>query len=437
MMKQLYKSLICVLVIVVFTSVVACSKPEYIMDNYSDYIANLFQYELKGDAESPGDISDFPGYNPSPAEKFDGVENIGEYAFDFGTEFFGKYAFVSLGKKNYLLDRFGNLIELESKTGINAVDIKLEGIFYDKMLLKYGNLYGVSDLFGNKIVDFEYSDITIKHDIVVGKRNDGFDVYANGDKRHLSANSVDILTEELLVIDDEIYDLASLTRAKINGYYLADAPVDGIVKIVNDRGRIGYCDYPSGKVLIAPTYIMGGTFRNGIAYVCDYKVDYVNQVFNDYPHLINTDNKTIYDFSEFEGRVLPNEIAVYDHYDNCNVFNLLISPSVYGVVKISDDGSAAIHELDFTPKFSRVFGKYCLIDENSCFYSLTNKEVLDLNLSEIQPINGKFIVKKADNGYSLLNESLDAEIDSCDNIKVYEDTIMIQKNGKFSYYFVK
>lgn len=60
-----------------------------------------------------------------------------------------------------------------------------------------------------------------------------------------------------------------------------------------------------------------------------------------------------------------------------------------------------------------------------------------MNLSEIQPINGKFIVEKADNGYSLLNENLDAEIDCCDNIKVYEDTIMIQKNGKFSYYFVK
>lgn len=447
-MKFLKRLTVCGLCISI-TALFGCSgKPYAIMDDYSAYLSQLYQYWIDdGFGETaPGDTGDGDFVNPEPddeyqyikAEQYKGLQSLTEYKFDFALNYFGDHAFACRNNEYYLIDNSGGLELIETKDENDdsiSTDIVLVTIVFDKIIIKKQNLYGVLNLSGKAIVECRYDNVEIYENIVLGYYENKTDIYVNDSLLHtINSKNVAFLDENFIRADGKVLKIADLSEPLISGYRMADAPSDGMVKIVNERGDFGYSFYPETEVIIEPQYIIAGSFMNGISCVYNHKSDFINMIFYDYPLLIDKNNIAVFDFSAFKDRVLPDKIKVFGNYDNCNVFYLDSGAGSYGIVETKDTQNIDYYQIDFIPKDNRVYGRYVIADGINRLYSLDDKCFVDTVFKSLQPVRDKFIVQNYDDSYMLLNENMEVVVDSCESIEFYDDLLLIKKNGKYAYY---
>ena len=442
-MKRLIGFILCALTLcMVLFSASSCSDGAVmILSDYSDYISDLFQYYYNDDEESNGNESDnqqtppSSEYKPVEAEEYEGLIAIEPYKFDFAINFFGEYGYASRNGKNYLIDRRGNLTEINDESDNTSSDIIIEEIKFDKLVVSHEEKYGVLDLFGKVIAEIKYDFLDVSDKIIIGKINDETDVFYQNKVLHkIQSENVSIVSDELLSVDGIITDVITLTEATVGGYALASVPKEGIVKVKDNRGRFGYCSYPDGQILIEPDYFISGDFVNGVAYAFEYCADLINMVFVDYPILIDKNNNILFDFEIYADEVLPNKINVFENYDNCSVYSIDNPVSKrYGIV--AKNGSEYINkELKFVPANNRVYGNYYLVEDTDQLCSLKDDVFVESVYLKFYPAGNMFIAETNDKTYSLLDSDLNIVIESCENIEYYDGIFMVKSNAMFAYY---
>ena len=448
-MRKVLSFILCIIMLC-FTLPLASSCSDDVMpiiSNYSDYVSNLFQYyfdefdashdETSSDQEQNEEPSlpSVPEYKPIKAEEYSGLTAIDPNKFDFGTSFFGNYAYVSRNGENFLLDRNGNLTKINDESDSTSPDIVVNDISYDKFIVSRDGNYGVLDLFGNILAEIKYDDIEIFKEIILARSNSETDIYLSDKLLHnVKTSNVTIVSDELLSVDGNIVSLVSLAEAEVGGFKLAGPPSDNIVKVTDERGRFGYCSYPEGQVLIKPEYFISGDFFDGVTYAFEFKADLLNMIFVDYPLLLDINNKVLFDFDVYAEEVLPDKITVFDRYDNCNVYHIENPDSDrFGVV--FESGSEFIYkELNFKPKNNRVYGNYYIADGTDKLCSIENDALIESEFSKFYPIENLFIGVSDTGKYFLVDGTLNIIIDECESIEFYDGLLTVKNDGKYSYY---
>ncbi len=430
------------LLIAVFSLASACSSPIVLIDDYSDYVNNLFIYKMdeissgdsgEADPELPN-IEETPEFIPEFADEIAGLTRISNFKFSSGTAYFGDYAIVKLNGVTYLMDNLGELTE-RKPTQSTSPDIILDdfSLKYDKIIAKIDEKYGVLALDGSLLLDFIYDSVLIHDKLIVGKIGNATRIFYDGQYICDASKNAVPLSSTLYSDGGFIYELPENNRAMIGEYYIADSPSDDVVVIYNDEGKFGYANYLTKEVLVEPSYLIANPMRNNVGVVYDY-ADTVT-----FPKLISSTGDILYDFSsslDFAGfEIEPQQINVFE----CNFgYNLFAIPDLFltGYVKITEfSAQMELLSFDFIPFSNYVYNDFIISQYPFDFYSISNEQFMLTQYLEIIPIDKSyFIVKDLTGKYALLDENLNTLVENCDRITNYKDTILIENDNKFSYY---
>lgn len=444
-MKFLKKLTVCILCVFIAALLGCTEKPYSIIDNYSSYLSQLYQYWIDEgfDETVPGESGDEEIVGPKPdeeyqfikAEQYEGLKSLTEYKFDFALNFFGKHAFAYRDNEYYLIDASGGLKLIETNDDSTLTDIVIESIEFDKILFKERDFYGVMDLSGKVFVECRYNNIEIFENIILAYGENKTDLFVNDSLLHtINSTNVAFLDADFILADGKVLKITDLSEPLVSGYRMAEAPSDGMVKIINEKGDFGYSFYPETDVIIEPQYIIAGSFMNGVSCVYKHKSDFINMIFYDYPLLIDKNNFALFDFGIFKDQVLPDKIKVYGNYDNCNIFYIDTGVGSFGVVETNDVQNIEYYKLDFIPKNNRVYGRYVIADGIDRLYSLDEKRFVDVIFKSIQPVKDKFIIQNYDGSYMILNENMEVIVNCCESIEFYDDILLIKQNSMYAYY---
>ena len=112
-MKKIIKKFIAIFLLIPNLILsIGCGKNEFMLfEDYSDYVSNLYQYSADINLPENGNNNDNQEqeYQNILVESVDELSPVDNYMFDFGTPFFGKYAYVVRNNIPYLLDFDGNM----------------------------------------------------------------------------------------------------------------------------------------------------------------------------------------------------------------------------------------------------------------------------------------------------------------------------------------
>ncbi len=418
-------------VVSLVVGVTACNPDkDFLFDDYSLYVNNIYTYYRN--AEEP-DVMLPPNNDADElvlVDNIDGLTPINDYKFNSATVFFGDYAYVSHNENDYLIDIYGNMHILPENNSTTS-DINTDSIRFvdNKIIMQNTNGFGVLNAFGKTIAPFIYESISTTKNVVLAKRQNLYDLYFNEQLLRTieNAENVSLLSDEYIKIDETVFTVPELAPAIINGFQLADAPKNGMVKIVQN-GKFGFCNFPDGNLLIEAKYLSATSFSNGISAAFEYDARHPNFSFMGHFKLINHTGNTLYDFEALGYD--PNEITVFNHYDKHSVYS---EGSGYGAIRIEEETATQIN-LIHKPKNMRVYGDYIIFDDVNKFYSIYDNQLLPDTFLSIEPFNDMFIVETEENDFSLLDSKLNVLISNCENIKAYEKTVVIKKDGLFSLY---
>lgn len=401
-----------------------------------------------GDGDATGGEGGEKEYVPVPAEQYEGLTQLSDVKYDFATPFFGKYAFVMLDGKAFLLDRDGKRTEFaknvendNTMSDIIGSEVVYDDVqlLYDKMYVHRGGLCGVTDLYGEVIVPLEYDNIDMVGETLLCRTGTEFHVYIGREKvRSFTARKAFVCTEELLSVDDKIVLAASGEVASVSGYELVSAPIDGVATIVDRNFAYGFASYPSGDVFIEPKYFICGDFSCGVACVneaLDGKdIDYEQGIFFGYPKLIDGKGETLFDFSALSDRARADEMDVKLHYNGYSVCHIVTDNSYFAVDLNSVP--AAIVPLAYEPRNGRIYDGFYIVEGTNRVVSLGTGEFIERDRVSITEAGSCFITENLDGKYSLLGADLSPLIDGCEAIEAYENTVMIKSGGMYSFYFL-
>ena len=423
--------------IVISTFLTSCVPATIRIENYSEYVNNLFVYEVDEIDVDDGVGSPEDGvldeFIPQIAPEIDGLTRISEYQYDAGIEFFGAHTIVKLGNKTYLMDLNGVLAE-KSQNESTSPDIVFEDYLlkYDKIVAKNDGKYGVLELNGTIIVDFEYDDILVRNNIIIAIKGDSSKIFYDNTYICDGTKSAYIVGDCFYGDMGKIYELPVNKRAMVGEYFVVNISSNNIAVIIDDAGRFGYADYITKEVLIEPQYFMANPMNSDFAVVYDLIADDI-----DYPKLVSLNNELIYDFKNLLNGVdfSPYDINVFECNYGYNLFTIM-SSNITGVVKVENGlATAKILPVDIVPWYNFVYNDYIVSEVPIDFYSLSKEEFVGTNYIDILPINNThFIVKCLDGKYALLDKNLNTVVENCDKISNYNDTILIENDGKFCYY---
>ena len=433
---------------------VGCNPTRYVVKDYSEFVGSLFRYYVQSDAETDNDgntdnngnaenadKNDSDNNVPAPdliaAEKYPGLQNIGEYKFDAAKVFFGNYAYAERNSQGYLIDRDGNCTKIDKSSENTSPDIVLEGVRYDKLLVKSNEKYGVILLNGKILLDTVYDRIEIKGNVVAGYDGKYITVYVGLDKKfEVEGCNFSILSETLVQIDSDIRYVENGEIATIGAYRIWDASSEGTVLVADSSNKLGFCSYPDGKTLIAPQYFTASSFSEGIACVAKYKPDYEHAIFYDYHLLIDDKNSVIFDFSVFKEKYLPSEITVYPRMDNHCVVKFSTTVNHYGAIRFASNDTEYF-KLDYEPAGYRFYGNNYIIRESGALFSTDVNAIISGKYSKVEPICGSLFLANSDAGtFSILDKKFNVIVEECESVDFYENTLLIKKNSTYAYYSV-
>lgn len=205
------------------------------------------------DENVPGESGDEEIVGPKPdkeyqfikAEQYEGLKSLTEYKFDFALNFFGKHAFAYRDNEYYLIDASGGLKLIETNDDSTLTDIVIESIEFDKILFKERDFYGVMDLSGKVFVECRYNNIEILENVILAYGENKTDLFVNDSFLHtINSTNVAFLNADFILADGKVLKITDLSEPLVSGYRMAEAPSDGMVKIINEKGDFGYSFYP-------------------------------------------------------------------------------------------------------------------------------------------------------------------------------------------------
>lgn len=414
----------------------ACSCREYdLIPDYSKYVANLYRYHAQSDFldENPSDDEYDEEYVAEKVESLEGFVPIYDYKFDLATPFFGTVAYVTQNDVDYILKIDGTLEKI-SKFDVNdstMSDIIVHKLVDNCIVIAEDDKFGVIDVYGNMLLNTSYSNVLIVGKTIVGLKSNSFDLYYDG-KFVCSKNgtNVNLLSEEFVLYESQVYKTKDFSLLRFGDYVAVRAPANGLVA-VKKNGKIGYCSYPSGELVIDTKYSIYSNFSNGIASVATISNNLGSATLN-YPQLINKSDKVVFDFNQFSGKCASIQIDIFPHFDNCTIFRINGIVEEYGAIRINDLMAEYI-KLDKIPKDGRVHGDNIIVKDENRLFSISNKSYASNSYQEMVPFGDYFICKSNDL-YSIIDKNMDTVISDCEKIEQNYDTIMIKKNGKYSFY---
>lgn len=403
---------------------VGCNAPTFrLHKNYFEFINNYTIYEEVGGGDIDPPICE-------AIDVIDGFTPIYNYKVEsIVSGFFGDYIEVNFGEKCKFLDKNGQFYD--NNLHSTMIDITIIDRKFNKLIVKNNAnaQFGVVDIFGNYIIDCLYSNITIENGVIICKDINGYYIYKDKTYKGFSVSKPIISNNELIVIDGKYYYIDSFDVAHLNGYEIVGNPIDNIVAVCNTTGKIGFCEYPNGNIIIQPTYAYAGQMSDGIACVYDYG-DKIEYGYLDYPKLIDKNNGVIFDFENLVSLDLnftPLDITVYNHKNGFVLFN--INGNINGYIDIENSCKVTYIVDGFLYDF--VCGDYLLIKPGA-FYSLNDGKIIK-EYSQIISFYDYFIVKNGEY-FEILDSKLNILIDKCAEILPYENTIIVNKDGKYGIY---
>lgn len=428
---------------------VGCSSTRFIVKDYSAYVGNLFSYYLSVDDDfdegygedndnEPGNTDNSSCGDLIEAEKYVGLVNIGKYKFDAAKAFFGNYAYAERGGKGFLVDRKGNCVEVHSGSDNTSSNIVLDKILYDKLIVKSGEKYGVISLDGKVLLDNVFDRVDIFGRVIIGIIEKKIYVYVDETKTfEADGENVSILSEEFVQIDNRVLSVADGSVAMVSNYYVWSAPSDGKILVSSSsNGSFGYCEYPSGNVLIEPKYFIATPFYNGTACVAEFNLDFSDDSFYGYQLLIDTEDNVVFNFERFKEKCVPTEITVFPRFGNYCVVRFGSGLKSYGAVRFSDE-TTEYFDLDNEPDGYRFYGDNYIIKETGTLFSVKENSIVSARYSNIEPLcEAFFLASLSDGTYSILDGELNVIAESCESVEAYENTLLICKNSMYAYYSV-
>ncbi len=398
-----------IVLISVLTSALLCgcsAKLEFVRreGDYSKFLSQLEIYPVPDKPSKP----DIPENPDNPGEEFSYPEIIGfaplYYTdFDYASGFCGEYAFVKKDGHHSIVSKNGDVKEA-------AEDLQGKNLVYDKYVFSDGEYSGVKTIFGETLINAEYSDIQIFGNTVAAMRKDGTtDIFSGKNKIGFYNGKVELASEDFLFADHRLYK-TDMSVMYCGDYRMVFPPVNGIGVI--DGGELfGYGDI-SGNILIEPKYPAFSDFYCGFATVVS--VDGCNCVIDESGNeIIRSDDENIKFFS-FDGTYL-----IY---------------SVYGAIHIADKNIKDLTDRVFEDIADvGVCNGFVIVYDGTRVYSVTENAFVSEIFVSVYEKNGIFIAQKDNGKTAIYNENFEAISDDLDLV-LYENDVLTVKNGE-KYYF--
>ncbi len=363
------------------------------LDRYGEIIDGISQYfpPSEDDKPLPPDIS-IHGYKLLSNEGFDVPSSFSE----------SSYALTSIDGKSVLIDRQGNKYTPPKD---------LNEILFDKYIYEENGLNGLKDVPGTILLNAHYDNIIVYGNNFLASINNTVYIYENGEiSSVISENNFDIsLTDNnCLIVDYELCDMQ--LRPIIFGGYRVVNIYDGIAKIKNENGRLGFFDIENNSLIAEPRYYTAAQFINGYAQV---QLKLEGEYF------------VIDKSGDIKASFVERTFGMYDGY-----------------MFVLDDGQYKLFDASFNATgiaFSNVFGARVYGDyiiDVSCnrLFSVKKKKYVSERFLSIEPFEYGFICKNSD-GSVLYDKELN-KLGEFESIMCDKNIISVLYKGKY-YYFSK
>ena len=408
MRKRIFKTVIIFLLSLLSASFIGCRKNLYVVSREKDYSDFLSELEIYKDP-SASDEDEKPSEPSDPSADFTGIvitgfEPLYYTDFDYASPFSENFAFAKKDGIYLAVGKDGKVTEVYE-------DLEGSALISDKYVYTQNRMKGVKTVFGETVVEAEYSEIVIKGSSVAALRDNGItDIFDGNGFVCSTEERVELVSEDFLFGMRGVYSL-DMTPVYCGACRMITPPVNGI-GVISGGELYGYGNV-DGDILIEPRYKEFSDFYCGYAAVITQ--DGENCIIDINGNEIISASDEYIRFLSFDGQYL-----IY---------------SEYGQIHVADENATDVTEHVFDGiSGGRVFNGLIVTDNATRVFSLTENKYVSERFVSVAYKNGLFIAENQDGTFAVYNGEFGLIAQNFEFAAYESDVLTVRCDGKYYFY---